>query len=165
MAARRRTTRRTAPRASLGDFGGEARPAIDADFGYFGARIRVHPELTDEAFLDLIEAATVAVQVENTAEAALFAKNMARHVVHPDDFDEFWRLGRANRVTTIDRLNTLERIVEAATEQVAERPTPPSVDSPGGTNSTEATSTDGLPSQAVSRPDLVAMLVPQEETA
>jgi hypothetical protein len=104
-------------------------------FDYFGVIIRVNPTASD---LDLVgfilEAADVETVDENKAMQA--TARYLKGLVHPDDWDTFWRQAKANRQILPDLLLLGEKIVEA----VAGIPTEPPADSSGGRPTTSSTS-------------------------
>lgn len=148
---------------SLGNFGVE-RPAHEADFGYFGKTVRVHPDLSDLALIEFMESA-VAIESMGAGEAMGSVSKMLRSLVHPEDFDVFWKAARANR-QTIEDLTTL---AEALIESVADRPTVRPSGSSDGPLSTGASSPVVSSSpvvrdlEAKGRPDLALVVVQTQE--
>ena len=153
----------------LGNYGAE-HPEITATFGWFGATIRVHPDLSDLAFLDLIPTMEMG-GADMTTDFALVAglvdavKAMATALVHPEDFDEFWGLAKKNRQTMEDIADLGAQLIEATTD----RPTGLPSDSSDGQQATGTSSTGDSSSRALrlledrGRPDLaVAVLRAQE---
>lgn len=143
---------------TLGSFGA-ARPVVDESFGWFGTDIRVHPDLSDLAIIDLF-AAMQDVDADENASAVLAAMgSVSATLIHPADADEFMRLARKNR-------QTMEDIVRLAMEvlgALAGRPTLLPSDSSDGQQETAPTSTDDSSAKAMralaGRPDLqVAVL-------
>lgn len=140
----------------LGEFG-TARPEVDLAFGYFGVTIRVHPDLSELALVDLFGA--MAGGEEDGAKALNALNSMTDSLIHPEDVTEFRRLARANRQNTEDLAELAVKLVEAITD----RPTQQPADSSGGLPTTDTKSEDDSRSQALQklegRPDLqVAVL-------
>lgn len=106
---------------SLGDFG-TPREAYDETFGYFGATIRVHPDLSDLALIDFAVMGDSIDEETSGTEAIGAVMSMLRAVVHPEDFDEFWSLSKANRQTVDDLTDVVEKLVVAVTERPTQRP-------------------------------------------
>lgn len=141
----------------LGDFG-TPHEALDDTFSYFGTTLRVHPDLTDLFILE------VSREYQGSEPEDSWVRTAARSVVHPDDFDEFWRLALANRQNIEEINGFLNGIIEAITN----RPTELSSDSSGGRQPTSESSTDGSFSRALEvldgRPDLQLAVVNAQES-
>lgn len=134
----------------IGDLGRDRVPPDGSDneitFGWFGQEVRVSAEgATDLAFVDFLEHA-MAVDEEDP-QSALIVKQYLRDVIHPDDFDEFWRLAREHRQTSEDLMMVASEVVA----KVIGRPTQPSSDSEHGSSPTEAKSKDGSYSRVMDR--------------
>jgi hypothetical protein len=107
---------------------GTHRDAVDADFGYFGETIRVHPDASDLHFAEVMLIAS-GIDVGDidmddpsswTAEqaAALQAANDAvvkaiRGQIHPDDWDLFFTTAKTNRQNTFDLMGLSQQVAEA----------------------------------------------------
>lgn len=129
--------------AHLGDFG-EAPPEMEVDtFNFFGASLRINPELSDLSFVDFIEMHGALDGNDPTAMVAI--KDFLRGVVHPEDFDEFWTLSKKNR----QRLDDLAPIAMGLIEAVTGRPTEGSSDSSSGPSATGASSMDASYSRVI----------------
>lgn len=115
------------PGSSLGDLSpAESVPVLDVTFGWFGAQLRVNPELSELSALDFAERAMTVD--EDSPEAFVMVKDQFRAYVHQDDFAEFWSLTQKNRLGLGDLLEFMKRLVGGLTE----RPTmQPSVSSDG----------------------------------
>lgn len=143
--------------ANLGSYG-TARAASESepdDFDYFGATIRVTPEVNEVDIVDFMDAART-MEGDGLLGIAVI-KDGLKMLVHGEDFAEFWRLARANR-QRVEDLSALflalgRPVVENSTELPTQRPT----DSSGGPLPTPTSSTD-WPSSAdyerAGRPDL-----------
>jgi len=148
---------------SLGDFG-VSRPAHEADFGYFGSVVRVHPDLSDLTLIEFMEVA-VAIDTMPTSGAMGAVSTMLRSLVHPEDFAEFWSTAKANR----QRVEDLTALAEALIESVTDRPTERPSDSSDGPPSTDENSPAVSFSPVVrdlerrGRPDLALMVVQAQE--
>jgi hypothetical protein len=146
----------------LGNFG-SVRPANEGTFSYFGTTVRVHPDLTDLALIDLATKMLAAESTKDGQEAIRMVADVAGMIVHPDDADEFWRSARANRQTMQDVIGLAAELIGA----LAERPTVLPSDSSGGQPTTGTSSTDGSSSQALrlleGRPDLQVAVLRSEQ--
>jgi hypothetical protein len=143
-------------------------------FGWYGTQVRVHPEYGELTFLDFVE--EVGDLSEDDPRALASAKSLMRQVVHPDDFDGFWRLARIH-VKSQGQLAELNNQILAA---LAERPTGrPGDSSPGPTPTTPSSAgTSFGPGSDVSaaseravakleaqgRPDLALVVVAAQES-
>lgn len=137
---------------TLGSFG-KSRPAVEESFDWFGHEIRVHPDLSDIAIIDIVGA------MHDDTKAIETIARLGETLVHPDDLDEFMRVARANR-------QTMDDIAELAMELIgalAERPTELPSDSSDGQQTTARTSTGDSSSRAIEalegRPDLQLMVM------
>lgn len=136
QAAVRREPSQMAPSGThLGDFG-QAREALDVTFGWFGATLRVHPDLTGLEQIDLVEQAMDLDETDPHVMTVL--KDQLRAVVHDDDFDEFWRLARENR----QRPDDLLRFEQDLFESLTGHPTGRQSGSSNGPTTTPPTSED-----------------------
>lgn len=141
--------------AHLGDFGCEHEPS-DATFGYFGATLRVHPDLSDIVWLTLADE----MEAADGEHAAL--RLIVSTLVHPDDVAEFWRLARANRQTLDDLQKFGIGMLSALTARPTERPSDFS-DGPPPMQDSSATASVPALHLLKGRPDLqVAVLQAQE---
>lgn len=137
---------------NIGSFGSK-REAVDLEFGYFGSTVRVHPDASDLSYMDFMQKA---VDIDETDEVTGFhaVMDFLKGQIHPDDWDNFWKLARTNRQTTTDLMEVSSGIVQA----VARFPTLPSADSSHGQLNTTPKSKDDLSSQVnqilKGRPDL-----------
>lgn len=136
----------------FGDLSGEAVEPVYATFAYFGERFRVNPDLTEVLVVDLLaEAAHVdlddprsAGRTEPTvAQNAERSKDYVRQHLHADDFDEFWRIAKANRQSVEALLALCWRLLALASE----RPTSPPSDSSAGRPSISQSLPDGASSR------------------
>jgi hypothetical protein len=147
--------------ATLGDFG-EAHEPNTETFGWFGAELRVHPDLSNLVFVE-----TLGRPFRTFGESMESLRDLVGMLVHPEDVDEFWQLARANRQTQDDVLRVGLEIVGALTRRPTARPS----DSSAGPPATDTGSTGSSSSQAAlrlldKRPDLqVAVLRAERELA
>jgi hypothetical protein len=144
---------------ALGSFGVD-RPALEETFEYFGEVIRVHPDLTDLAFIDL----TVTMATATSGNQAISAlSSLSATVVHPDDLDRFVALAHAHRQTIGDITELTGAIVEALSKRPTVRPSASSDGSPA----TAPSSTDDSSSRALhrleGRPDLQLTVIRRQE--
>lgn len=163
--------------ASIGNFGTAYEP-VDLDFGFFGETIRVHPEAGAAALTEFI-AGAADIAAEDEPAGAKFILDFLRQLVHPEDFDRFWSLAKAQRQHP---MRDLMPIGKAIVEAVSGFPTGQSSASPTGPVNTGQKFAVDLPSQdfptAVptpqtaadkalamlrGRPDLQEFVVKQEE--
>ena len=126
---------------------GTPRPPVDLSFNYFGVVIRVNESASD---LDLIGFMLEAAGIERVDEqrGMVAISNYLRGLVHPEDWDTFWRQARANRQNMEDLMVLGQRIVEAA----AGFPTQQSSGSPPGPPTTGQNSGGASSSRASSGP-------------
>jgi len=97
--------------ASIGSLG-TIRDALDLDFEYFGVVVRVNPDLTDLNQIEFLENAS-SIDESNATRGMLAIGTYLRDLVHPDDWDVFWRASKANRQQLDDLMQTAHAIVEA----------------------------------------------------
>lgn len=187
---------------SIGQLGTRREP-LDLDFTYFGATVRVHPQASDTVELEFLDAGKdldlsalegvdLAKLDETESEKVIAAasavskavaagyrliKGSLRRVIHPDDFDTYWRLAVENGQQIRDLMADLKRITAAVVEAETGFPTtPPSASQPGPAT-TPAKSADGSSSEVAAalsdtdaalvllrgRPDLQEFVVLAEE--
>ncbi|MEV7264711.1 hypothetical protein AB0N38_14275 [Micromonospora aurantiaca] len=153
---------------------GRSRERLDLEFRYFDAVIRVHPAATDAVELEFLEAArgvdVAALEGIDTSDvasltpdkAAEVARVMGRAVyasyralleslhrlIHPDDWETYWRVGMEHGQTVTDRMRDMKAITRAVTEATTDFPTGQRSASPGGPATTPPGSADGSPSPA-----------------
>lgn len=115
---------------SLGSLG-TPHAEIDASFDYFGVVVRVHPSAGDLELIEfMMEAADVDALDQMRAMASI--SRYLKGLIHPDDWDVFWRTAKANRQTMDDLMMLGQRIVQDASGF----PTQPPTASSGGRTST-----------------------------
>lgn len=136
----------------LGELGGEARPAVDVTFGFFGEEFRAHPDLGELVLVEFLEGAMKID--EHSAHALTAVKDFLRQVVDPADFDRFWQLAMRGRATTQQLMTLAERLIEKIVEAETGRPTSLPSDSSDGQSTTEARSEDDASSRVVRRLEL-----------
>ena len=166
--------------ATIGSLG-RKRPALDLSFDYFGETIRVHPGASNLVELEFMEKAkgiqlsAEGLDLDNldaadeagTLKAAQTVARMAslasdavvgtlRKLIHPDDWDAYWRLAQANGQLLDDLMADQKAILTAVTEAAARFPTGPSSGSSPGPTTTPAKFEVDLPSPDVPTPSLVA---------
>ncbi|AGL19497.1 hypothetical protein [Actinoplanes sp. N902-109] len=180
---------------------GTPRTPVDLEFTYFGATIRVHPQASDAVELDFLDAgrhvqvdqlrdidlATLDEEqtraaVSTLSQAVLAAhrliKDSLRAIIHPDDFELYWKLARDNGQHIRDLMADLKSVTAAIVEAETGFPTTPPAGSPPGPDSELVKSAGGSSSAAApassdadkalvllsGRPDLQEFVVLQEET-
>jgi hypothetical protein len=128
----------------LGELGIDRAPA-SATFGWFGATIRVAPDLSELVMIDLMERGR---EIELMAgddptkvppEAMTIIKDVLREFVHPDDFEAFWVAARRHGQNSQDLMTLTWRLLTKLTD----RPTGQPSDSSAGLPETRATSAAG----------------------
>jgi hypothetical protein len=133
----------------IGDLGGDAPDPVDVTFGYFGQKIRAHPDLGE---LILVEFLAGAVNIDaNSPQALTAVKDFLREVIHPDDFAAFWQAALANRQTTDQLMALSENLISKVVEVTTDRPTMPPADSSPGQSPTVESSAGDASSRAVTR--------------
>lgn len=138
---------------------GQRREPLDLEFTYFDDTvIRVHPQATDEVELEFVEAgrgidvaelegldlakvdAMDPAQQERVVRALSQAAaagykallSSLRRLVHPDDFEQYWKLGMANGQQIRDRMADVRAITAAVLEATTDFPSgPPSASQRG----------------------------------
>jgi len=104
---------RTGEDLDLGDLGGEVRQPLTARFTYFGHRFRANPYLTELAVVDLLE---IADKIDVTSPKSMtFVKDYVREHIHPDDFDEFWKVAHSNGQDTSALMTTCWTLLDKIT--------------------------------------------------
>lgn len=150
----------------IGDFGVVHEP-YDETFGYFGQRLRVHPDLSDLALVEFAALGDGLGEETTGSEANAAVMGVFRTLVHPEDFDAFWSTSKANRQSMDDLMVFAEKVIEAVTE----RPTEQLSNSSDGQPSTETNSVVVSTSPVVrrlevtGRGDLAHMVVLAQEFA
>lgn len=129
----------------LGDLSGEAQAPVLATFTYFGKRFRANPDLNEVMVMDLLEASGD-MDSEDPRQLAL-VKGWVRDHIHPQDFDDLWKLARRNGQGMADMLRLCARVLELVTE----RPTTPPTDSSDGRGDTRPNSRGGAPPTDIER--------------
>lgn len=148
---------------------GRTRPPLDLDFDYFGSKIRVHPAANDSVEIEFMEAgknidtsALEAVDFEHldglsredqvellrtlgkaTEAGYQVLMGTLRRLIHPDDFDTYWRVGMENGQQIRDRMADIRALTTAVIEETTDFPTPPPSDSPRGPSTTPDSSGAG----------------------
>jgi hypothetical protein len=124
---------------SLGDLSGpDERGPLIASFVYFGAEIRVHPDLTEVDMIDFLDDAEHVKK--DDPRSMLMVKEAARTHIHPDDFDRFWALRKKNRQGVEQLMGTIWQIVGGVTGRPTGRPSDSSDGPPATKPNSAATS-------------------------
>lgn len=150
--------------AKLGSYGEPAdRPAEQDTFDYFGTEIRVNDLAGETALVDLIEEAGHLDEQDPRGITA--TKDFLREIVHADDFDTFWDLGRKHRQSVAQMMEVAMSIVEQLTDLPTERSsgsrTGPSATGPSSTADSYSRKRAQL--EAEGRPDLALVYLDAEE--
>lgn len=157
-------------RLDLGDLGRmQAPPESPEDwpevltFPWFSAELRVNPAASDTAYIDLLEES--GELEEEDPRAAIAVKNFIREIVHPDDFDEFWSLGKAHGYSIRQLAATAMKIVEAITGDPSQPPTgsSPGLSEIGGKSTADRYRRVRSELEAEGRPDLAQVFLETEE--
>jgi hypothetical protein len=148
---------------------GHARAPIDLEFTYFGVTVRVHPQATDAVEVEFLQASQeidmdelAAIDfdkiesMEEEARMALIRKlgrvqqagykalmSSLRRLIHPDDFDAYWKVGMENGQQVRDRMADIRAITSAVAEAVTDFPTGQRSGSPVTPEPTRASSEAG----------------------
>lgn len=148
----------------LGEFG-TPRPAVEEKFGWLGVPVRVHPDLSDLALIDIVRRVGRAEKQGDVQALVEAVGDLIDLLIHPEDVEVFWRVARENRQTTEDIAEVAMKLVGA----MANRPTMRPSDSSAGPSTTEPSSTDGSTSPALrllegkGRPDLAVAVLRAEQ--
>jgi len=130
----------------LGDLGSGEHEKVIASFGYYGATIRVNPNLSEVSVMDFLEQAdTIGASDPRTM---VVVKKWIRANIHPDDFDKFWKLVNDHGVGTDDLMRLMWKILEGVTARPTGRPS----DSSDGPTVTTSASPDTSSQQASADP-------------
>ena len=95
-------------------------------FDWFGEEIRVAEDASDTIYVDFV--AQVGHLDGHDPAAAIAVKGFMQEMIHPDDFDRFWSLGRKHRIST----DGLSQVIYSIIEQISGLPTQQPTDSRGG---------------------------------
>lgn len=120
---------------------GQERPQIDADFLWFGTRIRVHPDASDLAYTEFLAIARDVKMDDDGGQpapgmeqkAASVVDDMLRGQIHPEDWGTFYRLAKENRQTVLDLMALSQRILSAVSGFPTGRPSDSPTGASGGT--------------------------------
>jgi hypothetical protein len=129
---------------NIGTFG-KVHDDLDLEFTYFGDVIRINPKASDLVPLDL--AVKAGDMDEDDPRAMALVTEFVKTLIHPDDWDVFWRKAMDNRQSQDDLMDVIAGILES----LSGRPTQRLSASSDGPQPTTITSTDGSSSQAVQR--------------
>lgn len=137
--------------SSLGTFG-RKRAAIDLDLDWFEATIRVNPSACTAAMVEFLAEAG-AVDQDDEIRGSQIIMRLLREVIHPEDFDLFWKIAKRERQ---DPQTDLVPMANAIMEAVTDFPTPPSSASADGPSTTPPRSVAAvsLPATAPPTPNL-----------
>lgn len=179
---------------------GRKREPLDLEFDYFGTTVRMHPYATDAVEVEFIEAAMdvdldelvnmdlakfdampaeAQVKALHDLTAAqrkgfLAMMRSLRYLIHPDDFDAYWKIGNDNGQQVRDRMLDIKALTEAVIEATTDFPTQPPSLSQAGRGTTAPSSEVVSPSPEVSdferamalergRPDIQEFFVMEQE--
>lgn len=81
-------------------------------FGFFGTKIRANANASDLGFIEFLTKAETMDQI-NEVEAVRLVMDYLRDQIHPGDWDEFWRLAKANGQSSEDLMMVSHQIQEA----------------------------------------------------
>lgn len=148
--------------ANLGTFG-TAREGSDDTFTYFDMAVRVHPAMSDLSLHDFMEKAAHIDEADPSAWTLV--KDFIREQIHPDDFDQFWALARANRQDTADLMGVAKGLYAAVTGRPTMRPSSSSRGRPRTKRKSAAGSSSPVIDRLAGRPDLQLAVVQAQEAA
>lgn len=150
---------------SIGSLGREREP-LDLEFEYFGKTLRVHPFASDDVEVEFIDAGrdidvdslmsmdlTKFDNLDEAEQTRLLGEigkaqragyvalmRSLRRLIHPDDFETYWKLGAEHGQQVIDRMRDVRAISSAVVEAVTDFPTGQPSDSPPGPATTPPSS-------------------------
>lgn len=160
---------------SLGALGRQHDPlpegAVSDTFDWFGATIRITPEVNEVELIDFMSAAR---NIETDGMAGLAAlRDAFQMIVHKDDFGTFWRLAKEQRQNMEDLSQVFQVLIEAAANRPTQEPSGSSPGQPAMPANSPAVSSSPVspgprlvptppqadlePTPRVSRPDLQAL--------
>lgn len=135
---------------SLGSLGTE-RPPVDLSFDWFGTTIRCHPDLSDTAIVDFMGQA---VDIDDNSPTAFqLVRDCLAQLIHPDDFDTYWRLGREHRQQIVDHMKVCWAVIEEVGKDAGGQQ---DASAPGPKTKTDGSLADSLQQAFPGRPDLQA---------
>jgi hypothetical protein len=163
---------------------GQQRADLDLEFDYFDQVVRVHPHATDAVEIEFLEAAKDIdlAEMENLDLAAIEAmpeddrmrllRSMShaaqaghralmtslRRLIHPDDFDTYWKVGNEHGQQLRDRMADIRAITAAVVEATTDFPTRQPSASPPGRTPAPPSSVAGSPSPGTHPTDLTVSL-------
>lgn len=82
-------------------------------FPWFGAEVRVNPNISDTAIADFVE--SIGDMEDDDPNAIVVVKTFVRTVIHPADFDDFWELGKQHGYSMNDFSGAAGAIITAVT--------------------------------------------------
>lgn len=119
---------------------------IDATFEYFGLVVRVNPSAGDLELMEFLMEAAEVEEVDQRKSMATISRYL-KGLVHPDDWDTFWRQAKAHRQNIDDLMSLGQKIIESVSGFPTEQRSPSS----GGRSKTTQRSKAASPSQDGSR--------------
>lgn len=151
----------------LGDFtpkdAAEQGVEDEVAFGWFGTQVRISHDFGELVFTDWVEEFGTLKETDPRSIGSV--KALMRRTIHPDDFEEFWRLAVAHRQNSEDLAGLFQSILASVTERPTKRPSSSS-DGPVPTGPSYAAGSplrvvDRLEAQG--RPDLALAVVKAQE--
>jgi hypothetical protein len=153
---------------------GRRREPVDLEFDYFGHTVRVNPQASDAVEVEFLEAGRdvdvealqdldlAAIEAMDPAEQAKLVRTMdkvvrsgylalmssLRQLVHPDDWDTYWKVGADNSQQLRDRMADVKAITQAVVEATTDFPGGRRSGSPAGPATTPPSSAAVSPSPA-----------------
>jgi len=158
---------------------GQRREPLDLEFSYFDDTvIRVHPQATDAVEIEFLEAArdidmsalegldlskidamdpeqqVKLIRTMSAATAAGYGSLLTslHRLIHPDDFEKYWRLGMEHGQQIRDRMADVRAITTAVIEATTDFPSGQRSASPSGPATTPPSSAVASPSPPAPRP-------------
>lgn len=135
--------------ASIGKFG-RRYAKVDLTFEFLDEEFRANPSASKVALVEFMSSAAE-VAINDEVKGAKLIMQLLHEVVHPDDFDRFWALAKAERQ---DPVQDLMPLCQAVLEAVTGFPTGPSGGSSAGPTPTPQRFEVDLPSEPVPAPSI-----------
>lgn len=151
----------------MGDLGelGTPHEAYEDSFGYFGARIRLNPDLTDLTLIKVMRARRDINEDSTGADALDATEGLLAAMLHSEDVAPFWDLVESNRQDTDDLGDLVEKLVTVVSGRPTKRPSSSSTGRAStGERSGAGSSSPGERLEAQGRPDLALIVALAEES-
>jgi hypothetical protein len=130
---------------SLGELG-VVHDDVEVTFQYFGETIRVHPLAGELSYVEFM-ANAASIDEEDDRQGLPLMMDFLKEQIHPDDFDQFFKLAKLHRQSLQELMGVSRAILENATGFPTGQPS----DSPAGRRATPKKSRAGSSSRGTSR--------------